>query len=150
MKTPFDTVVRLRQREIDQRRIAIHAQTSRLNEIEAASDALQQELAVEYEASADQWSMSAEAFMRRKMSHQVQLAAQCIAVSKTIRGLRREATEAFGAMQVVQNAADGFRSEWKRNVHRAEQRASDDLGAVRLARIRSAKERSVMLRQPAR
>lgn len=150
MKTPFDTVVRIRQREIDQRRIAIHAQTSRLTEIDAASESLHQELTLEYEASANQWALSTEAFMRRKMSHQAQLRAQRVAVSQEIHGLRREATEAYGSMQVVQNAADGFRAEHRRLEQRAEQRASDDLGAVRLARIRSAQVRSVMLRQPAR
>ena len=42
MKTPFDTVLRIRRREIDQTRIAIHAETTRLLEIDQESRALEQ------------------------------------------------------------------------------------------------------------
>ena len=34
MRTPFDTVLRMRRREIDQRRLAIHAETMRLLDID--------------------------------------------------------------------------------------------------------------------
>ena len=37
MKTPFDTVLRMRRREIDRTRIAIHMETTRLTEIDQQS-----------------------------------------------------------------------------------------------------------------
>lgn len=150
MKTPFDTVLRMRRREIDRTRIAIHAETSRLVEIDQASETLREEISLEYEASANQWAMSTEAFMRRKLSHRAQLVAQRIAVSQEIYGLRRQATEAYGSMQVVENAADRFRADHRRWEQRAEQRASDDLGAARIARTRNAQDRPATLRLPAR
>ena len=47
MKTPFDTVLRMRRREIDRTRIAIHMETTRLTEIDQQSRALEEELARE-------------------------------------------------------------------------------------------------------
>lgn len=146
MKTPFDTVLRIRQREIDRMRIAIHAETSRLVEIDEASASLQQEIALEYTASAEQWAMSTEAFMRRKLSHRARLLAQRVAISRDIHSLRRQATEAYGFMQVVENAAEVFRADQRRKEQRAEQRASDDRGVVRLDHIRGTQEQATMLR----
>ena len=134
MKTPFDTALRLRRRQIDRTRIAIHAETVRLMEIDDANEALQRELAEEYEVSAGHWVHSTEAFIRRKLSQRARLMAHRLTVSQEIDQLRRQATEAYGAMQVMEQAAEGFRADQRRNQQRAEQRVCDDLGAARIAR----------------
>ena len=132
MKTPFDTVLRIRRREIDQTRIAIHAETTRLFEIDQESRALEQELAREYQVCAESWAVSAEAFVRRRMSQQAQLLAERIAVSEEIERLRREAIDAYASQHVLEGAAEAFHADHKRQLSRAEQREADDLRAARI------------------
>lgn len=133
MKTPFDTVLRMRRREIDQTRIAIHAETTRLLEIDHKNHEIREELAYEYQACAESWSASSEAFLRRRLSQQTQLLAQRIAVSEEITRLRRRAVDAYGSQHVVENAADAFRADHKRRQSWAEQRDADDFCAARIA-----------------
>lgn len=132
MKTPFDTVLRIRRREIDQTRIAIHAETTRLLEIDQESRALELELAREYEACSRSWAASAEAFIRRRMSQQAQLLAERVAVSDEIDRLRREAIDAYASRHVLESAVEAFHSDRKRQMSRVEQREADDLCAARI------------------
>ena len=141
MKTPFDTVLRMRRREIDQTRIAIHMETTRLIEIDQQSQALQQELAHEYEVSAQSWAVSAEAFIRRRMSQHAQLLAERIAVSDEIDRLRSEAVDAYASRHVLESAVEAFHADRNREIARAEQREADDMCAARIpapSRVRSA------------
>lgn len=134
MRTPFDTVIRTRRREIDHMRLTIHAESTRIVEIDETSQALRDELLVEYEIASQAWSVSTEAYVRRTLSKRAQLHAQRIAASQEIDRLRSQASEAYGSMVVLENAADGFRSESRRRQQRAEQRTVDDLTCSRSAR----------------
>ncbi|GAB5349233.1 hypothetical protein [Alteriqipengyuania sp. 357] len=131
MKTPFDTVLRARRRDIDRKQIAIHAKTTRLQQIDRAREALERELAHEYRASAESWAASSEAFIRRRLSQQAHLAAQRITVAEEIKRLRQEAVAAYGARHVIENAAEAFLDDHRRQKSRAEQREADDLSAAR-------------------
>ena len=135
MKTPFDTALRSRRRQIDHTRIAIYAETTRLQEIDRASEALDRELAAEYRASAESWSASSEAFIRRRMAEQAHLVAQRVGVTQEIGRLRKAAIDAYGAHQVVESAADTFRADRRRSQSRAQQREADDLCAARFAPV---------------
>lgn len=150
MKTPFDTVLRMRRREIDRTRIAIHMETTRLTEIEQQSRALEEELAREYEVCAQSWASSAEAFVRRRMSQQADLMAQRVAVSEEIGRLRREAVDAYGSQHVLEGAAETFRADHRRQQSRAEQREADDLCAARAVPARRVEAPSAVLRLSAR
>ena len=150
MKTPFDTVLRLRRREIDQTRIAIHAETTRLTEIDQQSRDLEQEVAREYEVCAESWAVSAEAFMKRRMSQQAHLMAQRVAVSEEIGRLRRAAIDAYGARHVLESAAEAFRADHRLQQSRAEQRETDDLCAARISPAAREKAEQPVLRLPAR
>lgn len=134
MRTPFDTVIRTRRREIDHMRLTIHAESTRLVEIDEASETLREELLFEYGVAAETWAMSTEAYLRRNLSQRAHLHAQRLAVSQELDNLRRSASEAYGSMVVLENAADGFRSDSRRRQQRAEQLAGDDLSAARSAR----------------
>ena len=138
MKTPFDTVLRMRRREIDETRIALHAKTTQLLEIERHSEALEQELAREYEVCAESWSISAEAFIKRRKSQRAQLEAHRASVSDEIANLRRAAIDAHGSRHVLETAVDAFRADHERRQAQAAQRETDDLCAARMgASIRS-------------
>ena len=150
MKTPFDTVLRMRRREIDQTRIAIHMETTRLTEIDRQSRDLEEEIAREYELCAQSWAASTEAFMKRRMSQQAHLVAQRVAVSEEIGRLRDEAIDAYGARHVLETAAEAFRDDHKRRQSRAEQREADDLCAARIAPAARASVEPAILRLPAR
>lgn len=134
MRTPFDTVIRTRRREIDHMRLTIHAETTRIVEIDQASDTLREELLSEYDVAAEAWSLSTEAYFRRNQSQRACLHAQRLAASQELDNLRHRASEAYGSMVVLENAADGFRSDSRRRQQRAEQRAGDDLSAARSVR----------------
>lgn len=134
MKTPFDTVIRTRRREIDHMRLTIHAESTRIIEIDDASHKLHEKLLTEYEAASGAWSMSTEAYFNRSLAQSAHLHAQRIAASEEIDRLRSRASEAYGSMVVLDNAADSFRSDIRRRQQRAEQRSVDDLTAARLAR----------------
>lgn len=150
MKTPFDTVLRMRRREIDRTRIAIHMETTRLTEIDQQSRALEEELAREYEVCAQSWAASAEAFVRRRMSQQADLMAQRVMVSEQIGRLRREAIDAYGSQHVLENAAEAFRTDHRRQQSRAEQREADDLCAARAVPAPRAAAAPTVLQLPPR
>jgi|TARA_R100000049_G_C1948710_1_gene95089 hypothetical protein len=150
MKTPFDTVLRMRRREIDRTRIAIHMETTRLTEIDEQSRALEEELAREYEVCAQSWAASAEAFVRRRMAQQADLVAQRVTVSEQIGRLRREAIDAYGSQHVLESAAEGFRADHRRQQSRAEQREADDLCAARLAPATRTRAEPTVLQLPIR
>ena len=134
MKTPFDTVIRTRRREIDRVRIAIHAQSSRIMEMEEASSSLHSELAQEYEVAAEQWTMSSHAYVRRKLAERAQLHASQLAAQQEIDDLRQQARSTYSSVLAFENAADRFRSDAQRKQMRAEQQATDDISSVRVAR----------------
>lgn len=150
MKTPFDTVLRMRRREIDRTRIAIYMETTRLTQIDQQSRDLEQELAREYEVCAQSWSVSAEAFMKRRMSQQAHLVAQRIEVSTEIGRLRSDAIEAYGSQHVLENAAETFRADHRRQQSRTEQREADDLCAARLKPAKRAVAGPTALMLPSR
>lgn len=150
MRTPFDTALRTRRRAIDHLRIAIHAEATRLHEIDRQNAALERELAEEYQACAQSWAISSEAFIRRRMAQQAQLVEQRLTVSGEIDRLRREAVDAYGSQHVLESAAEAFRTDRRRCISRAEQRDADDLCAARIAALPSVKADPAIPRLPAR
>ena len=133
MRTPFDTVIRTRRREIDHMRVTIHAESTRIAEIDEARETLADELRSEYQVASEAWAISTEAYLRRNLSQRAQLDAQRIAASQEIDRLRRSASEAYGSMVVLERAAEDFRSDSRRRQQRAEQRTIDDLAGARIA-----------------
>lgn len=134
MKTPFDTVIRTRRREIDHMRLTIHAESTRIIELDQASQTLHDEIRTEYALASEAWTMSTEAYFNRSLAQRAHLHAQRMAASQEIDRLRSRASEAYGSIVVLENAAEGFRSDTRRRQQRAEQRTVDDLTAARLAR----------------
>ena len=131
MKTPFDTVLRIRRREIDETRIALQAKTTQLVELDRRRDALEQELARETEACHQSWSASAEAFIKLRKAQRELLDAQRAAISADVEQLRRKAVDAYGAQHVLENAADAFCADHQRRQAQIEQREADDMCAAR-------------------
>ena len=150
MRTPFDTALRTRRRAIDHLRIAIHAEATRLHEIDRQNAALERELAEEYQACAQSWAISSEAFIRRRMAQQAQLVEQRLTVSDEIDRLRREAVDAYGSQHLLESAAEAFRTDRRRCISRAEQRDADDLCAARISALPSVKADPAIPRLPAR
>ncbi|MXP10413.1 hypothetical protein [Pseudoblastomonas halimionae] len=131
MKTPFDTVLRLRRREIDETRIALHTRTAQLAEIDRDSEALEQELARERKAFGESWSASAEAFIKRRKFQHAQLAQERATISQDVDRLRQAAIDAHGSQHVLETAVEAFRADHDRRMAQAAQRETDDLCAAR-------------------
>lgn len=134
MKTPFDAILRVRQRELDQVRIAINAEATRLGELEDAGDTLREEMGRECRMASADWAMSSHAYLRRKLAERASLNAQKVASAEMVETLRGHAAETYGSMRAIENAADRFRFDVERSQKRIEQQAADEVGSTRFVR----------------
>ncbi|MBR0550912.1 hypothetical protein [Stakelama marina] len=141
MKTPFDAILRTRRRELDQVRIAINAEASRLVEIDDAHAVLREEVARECHTASADWAMSTHAYLRRKLAERATLHARRIAAAENVEMLRGRAAETYGSMRAIENAADRFRFDVERRRQRAEQQAADEAGTARFVRDANAARR---------
>lgn len=141
MNTPFDAVLRTRRRELDEVRIAINAETSRLADIDEATDLLHEEVARECRTASEDWSMSSHAYLQRKLAERKGLHTCRTETARSIETLRGRATETYGSMRAIENAAERFRSEAARERQRAEQQVADEAGSARFVREANAARR---------
>jgi flagellar biosynthesis chaperone FliJ len=143
MKTPFDAVLRLRQREIDAMRLSISAEVNQLENIGRQHHAINASLRDEADLAASDWRFAAPAFGERLRAQRAQLLRDATVVVSRLGGLRREAAKAYGEMAAMEGAADRFRSEADQVVAKAEQAQIDDFSAARFNRMKGIVARSV-------
>jgi hypothetical protein len=141
MKTPFDAVLRLRQRQIDAMRLSISAEVNQLEFIGQRHHAINASLRDEADLAASDWRYAAPAFGARMRAQRAQLVSDAIAVGSRLGGLRREAAKAYGEMAAIEGAADRFRSDANHIVAKAEQAQIDDFSAARFNRMKGAATR---------
>ncbi|TFI57098.1 hypothetical protein E2493_16845 [Sphingomonas parva] len=136
MKTPFDTALRLQQREIDRVGMAIGAETGKLVAIEKArEDAIQSAIAEVHAAAIDPM-MSSFAYVSRMRSLRERLEHDRVASAARLDSLRDEAMEVFGSKRAMETAAESFRAAEERAAATAEQAMVDDLSTAALLRAR--------------
>lgn len=138
MKTPYDTAMRVRQREIDEVRLAISVQANQLARIEISHTTIDATLARETRIAASDQALSAHAYVARVREQRAQLAAEKANADARLTQLRAKALTAYGSFKAIESAADGFRGEAVRTQANAEQGHLDDLStATFVRRLRS-------------
>jgi hypothetical protein len=141
MKTPFDTALRIRQREIDRVGMAIGAETSQLVALEQAKQAAIAAAAAEVQLAADDPMMSSFAYVTRMRVLRERLEQDRAASAARLDRLRDEATDVYGSMKAMESAADGFRAAEALAAATAEQAMIDDISNAALLRARRAAAR---------
>jgi hypothetical protein len=138
MKTPFDTALRIRQREIDRVGAAIGAETGQLVALENARDTAQAVTAAEVAAAAGDPMMSSFAYVSRMRALRERLEQDRAASAARLDRLRDEAIDAFGSKRAMETAADGYRAIQAQAAASAEQAMVDDVSTAAMLRARRA------------
>lgn len=145
MKTPFDAVLRLRQRQIDAMRLSISAEMHQLEILGQRHQAVETSLREEAHLAASDWRCAAPAFGARMRAQRAQIVRDAVVVGSRLGELRQEAAKAFGEMAAIEEAADRFRREADLVVAKAEQAQIDDFSAARFNRERSGHGRTALM-----
>lgn len=132
MKTPYDTALRARQREVDALRARIGAATEQATQAQARKQAAYDADAREKEMAAIfSLSFPAHAYFRRAGTERDALTQMCADADAALDTLRAEARTSYGSLHVLQTAADTFREEAGRAAAVADQARIDDFSAAR-------------------
>jgi hypothetical protein len=142
MKTPFDGAIRIRRREIDEMRITISVQVTRLVEIEAEQTDADATMHRERAVAAEDVLLSSHAYIARMQAERERLARDQAAVDAHLTQLRAKALDAYGAFKAITSAAENYQDEAARAAARAEQGHLDDLSGANLTRERQDARRS--------
>jgi hypothetical protein len=138
MKTPFDTALRLQQREMDRVGMAIGAETGQLVSLEAARSDAEKASAAEAAAAAADPMMSSFAYLSRMRDLRERLEQDRAASAARLDRLRDEAIDVFGSKRAMETAADSFRAAEARTAAAAEQALVDDISTAAMLRGRRA------------
>ena len=134
MKTPYDAAIRVRQREIEDMRLAINVQINQLVHVERSET--QTRAAMEREALAGSFdpAFSSHAYLSRMHAQRSRLQSDRAAMEEQLVRLRSRAAIAYGSCRVMEVAAQDYRAEAERLIANAEQTMIDDRSAAALSR----------------
>lgn len=142
MKTPYDAALRLRQREIDDMRIAIAVEVEQMTVLDRHRAAIDRSVQAEREIASRQHGFPAHAFAARMATQREVLSREHAARDGRLHALRAQAVEAYGALGAIAAAADRHRDEAIRTAAIAEQGQVDDFSAARFTRALQAARRA--------
>ncbi|MFV0623239.1 hypothetical protein ACBY01_04395 [Sphingomonas sp. ac-8] len=134
MKTPYDTALRARQREVDDLRTSIGTATQRLAEADAGRLAITEAMVRESRIAAGDWTLSAMPYLARARAERERLAELRRLADAELEALRHQAIESYGSLRALEGAADGFREQADRAAAGVEQASVDDFAGARFAR----------------
>ena len=136
-KTPYDTAIRVQQRDVDDVRLAINIQVHQLTQVETSRQAIEGAVVREAKLAAEDPMMSTFAFLSRMRAERVRLDGDREAIRQRLDRLRDQAAAAYGSLRAIETAADGFREEEARAADNAEQSRLDDFSSAAFLRARS-------------
>lgn len=140
MKSPYDTLIRLQKRQVDEVKLAIGQAVEQVDEVERAQHQLVSEVQNECLAAQGELHFSTYAYLQERKRRAAQLVMLRQQREQVLDTLREEATEAFGQLRVVENAAEAFATRKAQEHMRKEQAEADDLSSARmLLRLRKEK-----------
>ena len=134
MRTPYDTALRARKREVDDLRAAIGGATRKLVEADASAQALSDALVREKQIAADNLVFSPVAYLLRARAEATRLHEMRRAAGAELDSLRHQAIESYGSLRALEGAAEGFREQASRDAASIEQTSVDDFAGARFAR----------------
>jgi hypothetical protein len=134
MQTPYDALLRLRKREMDDVRIAVSVQIDQLISIENRHTVINAAMARAQDVTTTEILLNTQSYMARLRAER-----DAVAKNKTLAGarlaqLQGHAVEAYGALRVAHSAADEYRAEAEKDAANADQAFIDDLVGARGAR----------------
>jgi len=133
--TPFDTALRVQRREVDSLRISISVAVERLSHLER-SHRENIDIARRERASTNEIWVPTDAWAARMRAERTRLLRDARDAEARLAQLRSQATELYGTMRAIEQAADTYRAESERTAATAEQTGLDDVVAARLVRNR--------------
>jgi len=134
MKTPYDTALRARQREVDDLRTTIGGATRKVAEAEALVQTLTETVAREKRIAAGDLVFSPAAYLARARAEASQLHEFRCTANAELDALRQQAMESYGSLRALEGAAEQFRVTAEREAATAEQASVDDFAGARFAR----------------
>jgi len=135
--TPYDTAIRIQQRETDELRLAISVEVHQLVQIDLTREAVASAVVREAETAAADPMMSTFAFLTRMRTERTRLDADKAAAGQRLDRLRDKAMTTYGSLCAIEVAADAHRQEESRAAARAEQARMDDFSSAAFLRARS-------------
>ncbi|QJU57424.1 hypothetical protein HL653_06115 [Sphingomonas sp. AP4-R1] len=127
MPTPYDALMRLRQREVDDLRIAISVQIDQLVSIENRHTVINAALAQAQDVTASEVLLNTQSYMARLRAERDAVTNNRKMAGARLSQLRDNAVEAYGALRAIHSAADDYRSDVERSAAQADQAFIDDL-----------------------
>lgn len=134
MKTPYDTALRARRRDVDDLRTAIGGAAQRLHEAELQRQAVCDAMARESRLAAGDWTFSPAPYLTRARAERERLGEQRRLADAELETLRHRARESYGSLRALEGAADTYRAQADRDAASAEQAGVDDIAGARFAR----------------
>jgi len=140
VSSPYDTLIRLQKRQVDEVKLAIGQAVEQVDQVERAQHELVSEVQNECLAAQGELHFSTYAYVQDRKRRAAQLVQMRQQREQMLDRLREEATEAFGQLRVVENAAEAFAARKAQERSRKEQAEADDLSSARmLLRLRKEK-----------
>jgi hypothetical protein len=140
MRTPYCAAIGLQRREVDQIRISIGIEVSRLTEVEQRQAQIVADMRRERDIAAGASYIPATAYFLRMHAERAQLEDNQRILDARVASLRNTAREVYGSLNAIEGAADRYRLDETRRIESAEQSAVDDRSASDfLTRLRSVK-----------
>lgn len=140
MRTPYCAAIGLQRREVDQMRMSIGIEVSRLTEVERRQTEIEADMRRERSVAAGVLDLPATAYFVRMHAERTRLEDNQRLIDARVAQLRAEAREVYGSLTAIEGAAERYRGEETRRIEGAEQAALDDRSASDfLSRLRSAR-----------
>jgi flagellar export protein FliJ len=132
MSRPYDAVLRIRRREVDDYGVAITGVRDNLARIEQAIAIRAEEMKLQGRAGAADPLLSSHAYLSRLRRERSELARIGTQVDAELDTLREQATHAIASLRVTEQSAEQHAQEEQLAIGRKEQAEFDDMAAARL------------------
>jgi hypothetical protein len=143
MRTPYCAAIGLQRREVDEIRLSIGMEVSRLSEVERHQVRVDMEMRQERSVAAAAPDVPATAYFIQMHAERSRLADNQRAIDARVTQLRAQARAVYGSLNAIEGAAQRYRDEETRRIEGIEQAAADDRSAVDfLVRVRAVRTTS--------
>jgi flagellar export protein FliJ len=136
MSRPYDAVLRIRRREVDDYGIAITGVRENLSRIEQAIASRAEEMKRQGRVGAAEPLLSSHAYLNRLRRERSELTRVGTEVDAELDALRDQAASAFASLRATEESAELHEQQVQLELGRKEQAESDDIAAARLLRNR--------------
>jgi hypothetical protein len=145
MKTPYDGYVRMQKRSVDSIRIAISVNVTKAEMLDHAASKMAATVRQECASASENWAIPTYDYLRARQREASLIAQDRAACEADIDRLRQQASDAYGALRVAEEAAQRHRVRIIARANRAQQAEADDLSSARMllrARRQAAAQKS--------